>query len=480
MKKTKTETLIPKQDKRICTTICICQMCLVFSCVAIVYLSVAVYMPTLRAYRLEIDDPVMCTTIRVDEGSNHSSCSEWCLSKGSGGSKNRQIYVHLRENGSEIIFDECINHDIYSCQPINFESMDRRLIRNCRTKTIAKYDENTKKNKLLKTNECSDLTGLFHCFDGVCYDVSDKLDCNSHNETLMRLTCGQTQQSKIKGERVKNLINYECGEIHGVFNCEHGNCSKTDYSNCGHDCGVINIDSKNVVIMSDDQVLVMKCSTAKVKKNDSKTELIWNSEDDDNDFLMVSCLSYNMTNFNVREYRGIRKSIEAIDCIEGVSLNYDYHLNATSLNATMNYMNLSQFYNNLTKNISISPFVSNLTINKETKLMINLEGCVNTLRDECKEFYKLYSSNGSDHNAVSRFNCYYSKHDNSTAFLHFNLETETRNFIFAFFIPSIVLVISCFILVLSQKIIIVGDDSKMRFKCFVTEESGKLNVEPNY
>lgn len=450
----KRNLLIPKQDGRICGTICICQMTLVFSCVAIVYLSVAVYMPTLRAVQSKIESPVMCTTIRVDESSNSSSCSEWCLSKGSGTSKNRQIFVHLRENGSTVMFDECVNHDIAHCKDINFETLDPF---NCRTNTSMKFNDKTRKNKLVKNNACSNLTGLFHCFNtGVCYNVTDVLDCNSQNETLMRLTCGMT-----KGKRGK-LVQFDCSEVQGVFNCNKGLCSKVDFANCGHDCGEIRTGNKNVVIMSDDQVLTIHCRSA-WKEN----RKIWDSTVENNNLLMVSCLSFNVT-----KSTNSRESIimEAIDCVDGVSMKNG------EFNVSMNYMNLSLFYNNKTKNDSIVPFVSNLTINKEVKLMINMESCVNTLRDECSEFYRKHSSNGSDHNAVSRFSCFYSQKDNSTAFLHFNIDTEKRNFIFAFFIPSLILIISCFMLILSQKIVFVGDDSKMIFQCYVTDESGKLNA----
>lgn len=40
--------LIPEQDRRICGSICFCQFTIVISCVALVYLSVAIYMPSHR------------------------------------------------------------------------------------------------------------------------------------------------------------------------------------------------------------------------------------------------------------------------------------------------------------------------------------------------------------------------------------------------------------------------------------------------
>lgn len=55
------------------------------------------------------------------------------------------------------------------------------------------------------------------------------------------------------------------------------------------------------------------------------------------------------------------------------------------------------------------PNQHNLTIYKSKKLYINLEGCVNTLRGECKEFHARYGSDGDNNTAVSRYQCYYHK-----------------------------------------------------------------------
>ena len=40
--------IIPEQDTRICRAICLCQLTMVLSCVSIVYLSVAIYSPSLK------------------------------------------------------------------------------------------------------------------------------------------------------------------------------------------------------------------------------------------------------------------------------------------------------------------------------------------------------------------------------------------------------------------------------------------------
>jgi hypothetical protein len=78
------EPLIPPQDNKICGTICVCQMTLVLSCVAIVYLTVAIYVPANNIFNAGVElDPVMCITTRSAQKDvcNWTSCSEWCLSK---------------------------------------------------------------------------------------------------------------------------------------------------------------------------------------------------------------------------------------------------------------------------------------------------------------------------------------------------------------------------------------------------------------
>ncbi|KAI8437778.1 hypothetical protein MSG28_012009 [Choristoneura fumiferana] len=60
------DLVIPPQDQKICGTICICQMTAVLSAVALVYLTVAIYMPYTRATASGIDPtPIMCTTTRA-------------------------------------------------------------------------------------------------------------------------------------------------------------------------------------------------------------------------------------------------------------------------------------------------------------------------------------------------------------------------------------------------------------------------------
>lgn len=55
------------------------------------------------------------------------------------------------------------------------------------------------------------------------------------------------------------------------------------------------------------------------------------------------------------------------------------------------------------------PMQKALTIYNASHLFINLEGCVNTLRGECKQFLATHGRDGRNQTAQSRFTCFYNK-----------------------------------------------------------------------
>lgn len=55
------------------------------------------------------------------------------------------------------------------------------------------------------------------------------------------------------------------------------------------------------------------------------------------------------------------------------------------------------------------PEQRSLTIYNSSRLYINFEGCVNTLKGECKDFLATHGRNGDNQTAQSRYPCYYNK-----------------------------------------------------------------------
>lgn len=105
-------------------------------------------------------------------------------------------------------------------------------------------------------------------------------------------------------------------------------------------------------------------------------------------------------------------TIDAYDCVNGSVL-----LNRTMLGDLSNFTYLTYLHHVEAEiNRSIAPLDTELSISNESGLKINFEGCVNTLRDECRTFLNDYGKDGSDHNARARFPCFYSPLDPSFAY----------------------------------------------------------------
>lgn len=112
--------VIPEQDGKICGTICICQMTMILSCVSFVYLGVAIYLPSHKAFSAGIDPtPVMCHTVdnTLSKNCTWASCGEWCLTKHTGICP--QFYVSVRQNGTDITFKNCTRFANVPCPPVS-------------------------------------------------------------------------------------------------------------------------------------------------------------------------------------------------------------------------------------------------------------------------------------------------------------------------------------------------------------------------
>ena len=56
---------------------------------------------------------------------------------------------------------------------------------------------------------------------------------------------------------------------------------------------------------------------------------------------------------------------------------------------------------------AVLPFDVDVTIYDDSKLMINHEGCSNTLQKECEAFYSKFGRDGRNHSSPSRYPCFY-------------------------------------------------------------------------
>ncbi|XP_055373381.1 uncharacterized protein LOC129606830 [Condylostylus longicornis] len=415
--------IIPEQDKRICASICFFQLTMVLSCVAIVYLSVAVYSPSFKAFKAGYDsEPVICQTIEFKDPKycNWASCGEWCLTKTSGYCP--QIVSTVRRNGTDIQFNNCTRINVTQCpqvDPNNFKKY------NCNNGTI-----------------CSNLHGLFNCSNGHCKNISEFMLCHH-----------TADGPSIDPEKDNSKLN-------GYFECYGPKCTKIKKEfRCDRYCGKITTADVNVIIMQDNDVITADCEEAvafnEANGNNPPIRIspftFWKETDG---MIMTSCMT-------VDRYPD---KITATDCLNGTLLDEN-----SIPHPFMNFTQFWKIYDNSTTVVDPTqrylPKQSNLTIYNSSRLLINLEGCVNTLRGECREFGEAHNKNGDNNTAQSRYRCYYNPADSANVIIRYDLDQTYKFLLITLIIPSVLFVVSSIALIVITKSVKVGDDAKMRCVC---------------
>lgn len=251
--------MIPQQDRRICGSICFCQLIVVLSCVSLIYLTVAIYIPSYRAFNSGFEQkPVMCQTINTSMLNNCSwaSCGEWCLTKTSGFCP--QIHVTTRQNGTVIRLDNCKNFSSVSCPQVN-------------SAHIKRYNCNN-------GSECSTLHGVFNCSLGHCSNLSEVYQCHHKADGLIL----DSDKDNMK--------------LNGYFECKGSRCTKIKRAfSCDRYCEMIPTVEKNIYITSDDNLITANCESmmafTQANGQHEGTEIepktIWERQFDE--ILMMSC-----------------------------------------------------------------------------------------------------------------------------------------------------------------------------------------------
>ncbi|XP_071054771.1 uncharacterized protein [Onthophagus taurus] len=364
--------MIPQQDKRICGSICFCQLIVVFSSVSLIYLTVAIYIPSYRAFHSGYEEvPVMCQTVNTSMINNCSwaSCGEWCLTKTSGFCP--QIQVTTRRNGTELILEGCTNFISVSCPEANVGKLKKY---NCNNGT-----------------ECKTLYGVFNCSLGHCTNMSQVYQCHYKADGFV-----------VDSDKDNTKLN-------GFFECKGAKCTKIKRAfSCDRYCDTIYSSLKNVIISVDNTLHLAYCgsviaTTMANGREEGKVippKTIW--RETKNDILMMSC--FKAVYYN----NGTNGIINASDCINGTIYN--------AIDVPKPSMNFTTFWNlqkkwreSLDPEQNFIPMQSHLTIYNSSHLYINLDGCVNTLKGECRQFLHTHGKDGRNQTAQSRFHCFHNK-----------------------------------------------------------------------
>lgn len=98
----------------------------------------------------------------------------------------------------------------------------------------------------------------------------------------------------------------------------------------------------------------------------------------------------------------------AVDCINGTVLDESV-IPKPFINFTTFWTIYETSDRLLDETNTYVPTESSLTVYNSSRLYINQQGCVNTLRNECRDFSGTHGRAGENHTAQSRFPCFYTK-----------------------------------------------------------------------
>lgn len=258
-------------------------------------------------------------------------------------------------------------------------------------------------------------------------------------------------------------------KLNGFFFCKGSNCTniKKPFS-CDRYCSKITTSLMNTFVMHNNSVTTLDCEAAYAltEANGSSPGLrlekpvkIW---DESVGYLLTHCIDIQRVSQE--------GNFMAYDCLNGTVLD-----SFTVPEPFTNFTTFWKIYENSTTVLDPTqrylPKQSTLTIYNTTKLFINLEGCVNTLRGECKEFLFTHGQDGAKNTAQSRFQCYYNKEHSDFVVARFDLNRTWRELLIAVIVPSSLFLISMTALCIISQTVQVGDDAKMRCQYCLTPES---------
>ncbi|KAF2364788.1 hypothetical protein FHG87_004465, partial [Trinorchestia longiramus] len=427
-------------EKKLCAGIMLCQMTAILSGVALLYLAVIVVIPSKEELGLGFSTtPIMCTTVQAEDISLHEpkgdkkadcdwvTCGEWCLSKTA--SPCMQIHVLARKNGSKVTFHNCVDIEQRECSGLD---VNKTQIWKC------------------KKGQCKNLQGLFNCTredDNVCREMTAAFDCKGKTISPTKVLCNEEKCEK---------------RLHGVNSCSEGACNEVKnvsiyWKDCTRRCTDLHVGERNTVIFSKEKLITSECSgvTSSSASVDNNTIEVLNSDTGWTSKNKVAFLFCTYT----RKEMGKEQNYELVleDCFNG------------TLGDAIRVRNVTDYRDLLTYHKELTAKSSELLINTEeslgvmnvTKLLINPQGCSNTLNSACKKFFEGHATDGLDGKTADRFPCYFTDKDYSFVIGQYNPKNTFVFLILASVVPGALFIFACFVLFLCSKSVGVNDEGHL-------------------
>lgn len=456
---------------------------------------------------------------------NWASCEEWCLSKGS--SPCSKMYGILRDVGATLKFEDCdfseengfIDHICSTAE--NLEEL------NCKRSKFETTEPGHREtcmefNNLIscEAGVCKNISHVWKC--SYQDPLSDLLEdygsakqlkgwcncrlCPESNTSLPDSCPKETEYCFLEGanpatydEKRKELCKnpscqgcYDlCAERHqcldmrnrrdvvyfGVdeyddplltyYKCDKGNCTEIYDMKCTRACDAKEFDFNraNIALMQRERILMAQCGEKKIQTARGM-DVLPNSPRGYQQ-LLASCSNITYHKYNENGNTGY---IEATDCVNGTWFQNGEMARVDYETLLVNYERYRSDRSRMVVSssadqVSLIPWEEDITILNDTRIMINQEGCVNTLSMECMDFYYRYGRDGANYTSRAIFDCYYNEMDNSSAILDYQ---PKRTFFFLILwsvLPGSIMILSCVYMCICSKFMFIGDDGHMRIFC---------------
>lgn len=243
------------------------------------------------------------------------------------------------------------------------------------------------------------------------------------------------------------------------YNCAQGECIKVHKLHCRRTCDFkeFDFDHKNLVLLSGERVVLGKCRKAFI--NDSTFGILPTESVKNPDWNVMAATCSEIT-IN-REFNTIYGS----DCTNGTWLD---HMGVT------NYSTLTDEYALQRENRerfikfspedreSLIPLQEDITIFNLTRILKNIEGCVNTLSMECQHFYAAYGKDGANYTSPVSYDCYFDPDNTEYVVVDFTPERTMMFLVFWSVLPTAIIIFSCTYLCICSKLMYTGEDGHMR------------------
>ena len=154
--------------------------------------------------------------------------------------------------------------------------------------------------------------------------------------------------------------------------------------------------------------------------------------------------------------------IRATDCINGTLLPTPIFEKLSNHSALLKAIQrFGPHYKLDDRGLGWIPYEEDLMIFNQSRLMINHEGCVNTLQGECSQFYDVTGNDGRNDTSRSRFTCYYAPSNPEFVVLRYDPFHTRWLFFIGFVVPASLLIVSCGVLFTCSRILNVDNSGRM-------------------